>query len=313
AFSNRLSFEGVYYRKMTDNIMVEVPGILGTKPGLRNQGSIKNSGVELAASWNQDLSENLSINVAANLTTQSNNVESLVDEGYQIIRDASRTTVGYPIGYFYGYVHDGIYQNDADIANSPENTINQVQPGDIKYKDVNGDNVINEQDRTLIGNPTPDFTYGLSVGVVYRQFDLGIEFMGVQGNELFRDWNRNQFAQFNFQEDRLDRWHGEGTSNWEPILNTSRANNRLITSYFIEDGSFVRVRNIQIGYNFAPEFMSRLRLKNARVFVNAQKPFTFARNTGYTPEIGGSAISFGVDNGTYPVPAVYTFGVNFNF
>jgi len=313
AFSNRLSFEGVYYRKMTDNIMVEVPGILGTKPGLRNQGSIKNSGVELAASWNQDLSENLSINVAANLTTQSNNVESLVDEGYQIIRDASRTTVGYPIGYFYGYVHDGIYQNDADIANSPENTINQVQPGDIKYKDVNGDNVINEQDRTLIGNPTPDFTYGLSVGVVYRQFDLGIEFMGVQGNELFRDWNRNQFAQFNFQQDRLDRWHGEGTSNWEPILNTSRANNRLISSYFIEDGSFVRVRNIQIGYNFAPEFMSRLRLKNARVFVNAQNPFTFARNTGYTPEIGGSAISFGVDNGTYPVPAVYTFGVNFNF
>ena len=312
-FENRLTLEGVYYSKLTDHIMVEVPGALGTKPGLRNQGSIKNSGVELAASWNQQLTDDLSFTIAANLTTLSNNVESLVDEGYQIIRDASRTAVGFPIGYFYGYVHDGIYQNDADITNSPTNTINEVLPGDIKYKDVNGDNVINEQDRTLIGNPTPDFTYGAALNVVYRQFDLGIELMGVQGNDIFRDWNRNQVAQFNFQEDRLGRWTGEGTSNWEPIGNTARANNRLISSYFIESGGFVRIRNIQLGYQFASELATRLRLKSMRLFVNAQNPFTFARNTGYTPEIGGSAIAFGVDNGTYPVPAIYTFGVNLNF
>src|SRR5690606_33692417 len=107
--------------------------------------------------------------------------------------------------------------------------------------------------------------------------------------------------------------HGEGTSTWEPIMNTSRANNREISSYFIEDGSFVRIRNIQLGYNLAPEVASRIRLKGMRLFVNAQNPFTIANNTGYTPEIGGSAISFGVDSGTYPVPAIYTFGVNLNF
>lgn len=313
AFQNRLALEAIYYSKMTDHIMVEVPGILGTKPGLRNQGSIKNSGLEFSASWNQHVSDELSFTISANLTTLSNNVESLVDEGYQIIENASRTAVGFPVGYFYGYAHEGIYQNDADIANSPTNTIHTVLPGDIKYRDVDNNNIINEEDRTLIGNPTPNFTYGASLQVVYRQFDLGIEMMGVHGNEIFRDWNRNQFAQFNFQADRLNRWTGEGTANWEPIMHTSRANNRMISSYYIEDGSFVRVRNIQLGYNLGQELATRLRLKNVRLFVNAQNPFTFAKNTGYTPEIGGSAISFGVDNGTYPVPAIYTFGLNLNF
>ncbi|SKB68283.1 TonB-linked outer membrane protein, SusC/RagA family [Parapedobacter luteus] len=316
-FASRLTMEANYYNKLTRHIMVEVPGILGTKPGLSNQGTIKNHGIELAASWNQQLNDDWSFSVGANLTTLSNEVTFLVNEGYQILRNASRTTVGYPIGYFYGYVHDGIFQNEAEVAAGPTNAMgsgnNVFLPGDIRYKDINGDNRIDASDRTMIGNPTPDFIYGANISVTFRQFDLGVEVMGVQGNEIFRDWNRNQFAQFNFQADRLNRWHGVGTSNWEPILNTSRANNREISSYFIEDGSFVRIRNIQLGYNLAQEVATRLRLKNVRMFVNAQNPFTFAKNTGYTPEIGGSAIQFGVDNGTYPVPAIYTFGINLNF
>jgi hypothetical protein len=220
--------------------------------------------------------------------------------------------VGYPVGYFYGYVHDGIYQSNEDVRLHPSN-INEVFPGDIKFKDVNGDGIIDEQDRTMIGNPTPDFTYGFSLNLNYKGFDFGADFMGVYGNEIFRNWNRNAFAQFNFQEERLSRWNGIGTSNWEPILNSSRANNRLISNYYIEDGSFFRVRNIQLGYNFNKQTLDKIKLKSLRVFLNAQNPFTFTNSTGYTPEIGGSAVEFGVDTGTYPVPSIYTLGVNLNF
>ena len=133
------------------------------------------------------------------------------------------------------------------------------------------------------------------------------------GNEIFRQWNRGTFAQFNYQTDRLDRWNGPGTSNWEPILNTGRSNNYLISSYWIEDGSYFRIRNVQLGYNFKKAALERLKMKSLRLFVNAQNLFTFTHSTGYTPEIGGSTIAFGVDNGTYPLPAIYTFGLNLNF
>lgn len=312
AFSNRLYVEANYYKKKTKDIMVEVPGILGSKPGLANQGSMTNNGIELATSWNQKVNDDLSFSVSGNITTLNNKVNSLVYEGYQILLNASRTTVGYPIGYFYGYVHDGIYQSNEDVRLHPS-AINEVFPGDIKYKDINEDGIIDEQDRTMIGDPTPDFTYGFSLSLNYKGFDFGAEFMGVYGNEIFRNWNRNAFAQFNFQEERLERWNGIGTSNWEPILNSSRANNRLISSYYIEDGSFFRVRNIQIGYNLNKRTLDKIKLKSLRVFLNAQNPFTFTNNTGYTPEIGGSAIEFGVDGGTYPVPSIYTLGINLNF
>src|SRR5690606_27700766 len=118
---------------------------------------------------------------------------------------------------------------------------------------------------------------------------------------------------YNFLQDRLGRWNGPGTSNWEPILDETRGTNREYSSYFIEDGSFFRLRDITLAYRFPQASISKLRLKNLRLFLNAQNVFTLSRNTGFTPEIGGSAISFGVDNGTYPVPAIYTFGLNMNF
>jgi hypothetical protein len=237
----------------------------------------------------------------------------LVDEGYQIFDGISRTTTGSPIGYFYGYVSDGVYQTAEEIRVSPQNTDNEVRVGDIKYRDINNDNVIDQSDRTLIGNPTADFMYGFSLNLNYKKLDFNADFMGVYGNEIFRDWNRNAFAQFNFQEERLDRWHGVGTSNWEPILHSGRANNRLASSYWIEDGSFFRVRNLQIGYQAITNASTNSAFKSLRIFLNAQNPFTFTNSTGFSPEIGGSATSFGVDNGTYPVPAIYTLGVNLNF
>ncbi len=310
---NRLFLEANYYNKLTNDILALIPGAAGTAPGLTNAGQISNQGIELTATWNQDVTSDFSYSINGNFTTLNNQVKQLATQGFAIINGASRTTEGFPIGYFYGYKVGGVYQNDIDVVKSPASSIGEVAAGDLKYADTNGDGSITEADRTMIGNPTPDFTYGINLSANYKGFDIGIQGTGVYGNEIFRDWNRGTFAQFNYQTDRLDRWNGAGTSNWEPVLNTGRSNNYLISSYWVEDGSYFRLRNVQLGYNFKKEMLTRIKLKSLRVFVNAQNLATFTHASGFTPEIGGSTIAFGVDSGTYPLPAIYTFGLNVNF
>lgn len=315
ALQNRLNVEAVYYYKDTDGIMTRVPGMFGSLPGLSNIGNIENKGVEASIRWNQYVNEDWSFSLGGNITTVKNMVKKLSNEGYDIVSGPSRTIAGYPIGYFWGYIHDGIFQTQAEVDQYAANGVvgGVFRPGDIKLRDVDGDGTVNSNDRTMIGNPTPDFYYGLSLSTAYKNFDLSFEFQGVYGNEIMRTWNQNQFATYNFLQDRMDRWTGVGTSNWEPILDEGRAINRQYSTYFIEDGSFFRLRDVTLAYSFPRETITRIRLKNLRLFVNAQNVFTFSNNTGFTPEIGGSAVSFGIDNGTYPVPAVYTFGLNMNF
>ncbi|RYY52723.1 MAG: SusC/RagA family TonB-linked outer membrane protein [Chitinophagaceae bacterium] len=313
ALNNALTFEAAYYSKETKGIITQVPGQLGNIPGLGNLGNVTNRGFEFSASYTKSITKDLVFTVSGNFTTIRNDVKRLNISGYEVFDGPARTTAGFPIGSFYGYVHDGVYQTDFEILKSPANTLFTVRPGDIKYKDVNGDGQITVDDRTIIGNPTPDFIYGGSLGLSYKGLDLGIDVQGVYGNEIYRAWNQGTFADFNYLEDRTARWNGIGTSNWEPILNTARANNYQNSSYWIEDGSFFRIRNIQIGYRFSTETISRLKLKSLRVFLNAQNIGTFANNTGYTPELGGSATQFGVDNASYPVPAIYTAGFTLNF
>jgi hypothetical protein len=220
---------------------------------------------------------------------------------------------GYPIAHFYGFEVEGVYQNQSDIRQSPINTFANVKPGDLKFKDVDGDGQITDNDRTMIGNPTPDRIYGFNINLGYKGLDLGIDLMGVYGNEIYRDWGLSTYAQLNYQERHLNRWHGEGTSNVEPILDPTRAINNRASSYFIEDGSFFRIRNIQLGYTFSPALLSKIYLKSLRVYANVQNLKTWHKNSGYTPEIGGSALAFGIDNGGYPMPAVYTLGINLSF
>ncbi|HEX2533055.1 MAG TPA: TonB-dependent receptor [Chitinophagaceae bacterium] len=311
---NKLHFEGTYYNKLTKGVLVTVPALAtGALPGLSNLGEVANNGLEFSASWTNRVGNDLTYTVSGNLTTINNKVLQLSTKGYRIVEDPSRTEEGFPIGYFYGYVANGIYQTNEEIKKSAVSSIGEVKPGDIKYRDVNGDGFITEADRTMLGNPTPDFTYGGSVNISYKGFDFNVDVMGVYGNEIFRQWNRGNFAQFNFPLYRQDRWNGVGTSNWEPILHTGRTNNYLISSYYIEDGSFFRIRNLQIGYNFPSSLMNRLHLKSLRIYANAQNPVTFFNSSGYTPEFGGSATSFGIDAGSYPVPAIYTLGINLNF
>ena len=312
---NRLHFEGVYYKKNTKDLLAEVPGISGTVPGIGNLGEIENKGVEMAISWRDQIGD-WGYSVSANLTTIKNKVKSLVQEGYSIIagdKQQSYTMAGYPIGYFYGYKVEGVYQSQQDIDSSPKNTLATVTPGDLKFADVDGSGDITPEDRTMIGNPTPDFTYGLSLGLTYKNWTLGLDMMGQHGNEIFRTWDNYNFAQFNYLSQRMDRWRGEGTSNSQPLLNSKHSINMLNSDYYIEDGSFFRIRNVQLAYAFDKSLLEKIRLQALKVYVNVQNLKTWKHNTGYTPELGGTATAFGVDNGSYPVPVVYTFGINLTF
>jgi len=314
---NRLSVEPVYYHKKTKDLIVLLSGIAGAKNSLENLGEIENKGWEFSASWQDQRKESgFSYGVSANLTTIDNKVLSLgrgdKDALYEH-NSVARTLAGYPIGHFYGYKVKGVYQTYEDIDTSPANNITTVKPGDLKFEDINGDGVIDSKDRTMIGNPTPDFTYGFSVNLGYKGFDLTAEFMGAYGNEIYRGWGESNYAALNYQAHRLNRWHGKGTSNWEPILDSSRAINQQNSSYYIEDGSFFRFRNVQLGYSLPQEVVQHFKVQKLRFYANVQNLKTWHKNTGYVPEIGGSALAFGIDNGTYPMPMIVTYGVNLTF
>ena len=316
-FERRLRIEPVFYNKLTKDIIVNLAGFSGAKNSLENLGEIQNRGVEISASWNDKIGETgLGYSLSGNLTTISNEVISLgrgPEDAIFASGGISRSLEGYPVGHFYGYKVAGVYQNAEDVKTYFPNKIGSPLPGDLKFEDINGDGEITQDDRTKIGDPSPDFTYGFNVNLSYKNFDLGVDMMGVYGNEIYRTWDDPTYAQLNYLTNRMDRWNGEGTSNWEPIANPSRALNFENSDYFIEDGSFFRIRNLQLGYTFKPEMLQKIYLKSLRLYANVQNLKTWSKNTGYTPEIGGSALSFGVDGGTYPMPIIYTFGLNLTF
>lgn len=311
----RLNVESAYYNRKTHDILVllTIPGAVGTNQFLTNAGSILNRGVEFSLDWSDDLNDDWGYSINGNLTTIHNEVLSIGDNAdYNIQEGSSRTAVGHPIGSFYGLVMEGIFQSEEEVANSPQ--AGTALPGDIRFRDVNGDGVLDfNEDRTFIGSPTPDLTYGFSVGLNFRNFSLDVETQGVSGNVIYRERSRATFAIINYEENRLARWTGPGTSNEEPILDNTRTNNFQHSSYFLDPGDYFRIRNVALGYNFNAGFLRRLRMSSGRVYINAQNPITFTKATGFTPEVGGSPIRFGVDNGVYPIPATYTIGFNLNF
>lgn len=317
----RLHFEADYYYKKTKDLIVllEPAGIL---PTLTNNGSIENKGFEVSANWNQKLNKDLSFTVGGNLTTYKNKVLHLEFPARKTIASSEQTPnqaeTGYPIGYFYGLIADGIYQSYADILASPVNTINGggVKPGDLKYKDLNGDGVVDDKDRTLIGNPTPDFTYGISTTLKYKAFDLGIDFAGCYGNEIYRVWGTSEQKNsvYNYPAYYTEGWTTAGSSNWVPIVNQNHLVNRAPSTYGIEDGSYFRIRNLNLSYTLA-SLPKITHIKNLKLSLSVQNLKTWKRNLGYSPEYAGDALSFGMDFGGAgsALPRIITFGLNANF
>lgn len=317
----RIHFEADYYSKTTKNLIVLLrpSGIL---PSLTNNGSIRNNGFEFSGSFDQKLTTDLNLSVSANLTTYKNNVLHLEYPNRPNISSSEQTPnqaqTGFPIGYFYGLIVEGIYQSYSDILASPVSTINGggAKPGDLKYKDLNGDGIVNDNDRTNIGNPTPDFTYGFSTSLKYKSFDLGIDFAGSYGNEIYRVWGTSEQKNslYNYPKYYTDAWTAAGTSSSVPIVNQFHLINRAPSTYGIEDGSYFRIRNLNLSYTLL-NLPKTTGIKNLRFSLNVQNLKTWKRNIGYSPEFGGDALGFGMDfgNAGSALPRVITFGLNANF
>ena len=311
-FNNRLKFEMAYYNKLTKDLLVFVTS--GSDQFYTNAGEIENKGFEFSTSWNDNIGSDFKYSISGNLSTIKNTVNSVFEPGFEVFSGPTRTRAGDPIGSFYGYEVEGLYQSNLDIAASPPSTLGAYGPGDFKYKDVNGDGVITPDDRTVIGNPTPDFTYGVSTNLEYKNFSLDIDVQGVYGNEVWRNWgNGSTFAQFNYRAVRENRWIGAGTSNWEPRLTEASGYNKQNSTYNIEDGSYVRIRNIQLGYNFKPMSIKGVDFQNMKLYANVQNLYTWKHNSGFTPEAGGTPIEFSIDNGGYPLPVITSLGFSITF
>lgn len=326
AFDNRLHFEGTYFNRTTNELMTFVDrSTVGLPPELINGGSIRNWGEEFLASWTQSITKDLSISISGNITFLQNKVLSLSEElptgvlirGFTNNGAAeSRTQAGHPIASFYGYIQEGVFQTYADILKSPSQaSLGEIVPGVMKFRDLNGDNVIDANDRTFIGNPSPDFMYGTSITITYKGIGLSVDGAGVYGNEVFRTWNslESPFQRVNYADFQLDRWHGPGTSNVQPLVSARYRANFNGSTYNIEDGSYFRIRNIQLYYNFPTGMLSAIHVKGLRAYANVQNLKTWKNNLGYTAEFGGDATAFGYDFAGGAIPAVYTFGLNVTF
>jgi TonB-linked SusC/RagA family outer membrane protein len=325
ALKGRLTGEFDYYNKETDDILVllAIPGYLGNGQGQMvrfNAGSVVNRGFEFNIGW-RDQWGKVKYNVSFLGTTVHNEVLSIggsegIDStllgGYLsngIPVTCSR--VGLPIGAFYGYKTDGIFQNAAELAAYPH--LSDAGVGDLRFVDVNGDNKIDGLDRTYIGSPVPKFIFGFNAGIEYNNFDFSINIQGQTGNKIFNAKEVVRPDPYNFESRVLDSWNGEGSSNSVPRPSFG-GYNYIPSDYFIQNGSFIRLRNVIAGYTLPFKWSQKIHMNTVRIYLKADNVVTITRFTGYTPEIGSSSVlTSGIDLGTYPITALYSLGINLNF
>jgi TonB-linked SusC/RagA family outer membrane protein len=319
---NQLSAEVDYYNRRTSGILVRVPipqyvGV-NTQPFV-NAAEVVNSGFDARISWAQSFGD-FSYQIGVNGSTTNNEVKELGSGQEEIlggglvneINFTTRTVPGNPIGAFYGYEVDGVYQTEQEIANTP--SLPNVEPGDLNFADVNGDGEITGEDKTFIGSPIPDLTYGVNLSMSYKGFDVSTTLNGQMGSEIFNAKKAVRFGIENWETSYLDRWTGEGTSNSEPRIGNPGHNWFTASEWYIEDGSFLKIRNVQVGYTLPTSLTNQINMQRVRLYANGTNLITFTDYSGYTPEISGdSVISDAIDDGIYPIPRTVTFGVDLTF
>jgi TonB-linked SusC/RagA family outer membrane protein len=288
-----------------------------------NAGTVRNQGLELSLNYKNDKNK-LKYNLGFNITTidnevlEVNNSTGYIEAGSFGVGQSlqpTRMVVGQSIGVFYGLQADGVFQNQAEIDAHPSQTgLGSVSaPGDIKFKDVNGDGVINFSDRTYIGKQIADYTLGFNVNLNYKNLDFVAYAYASIGNDLIRNYERTE-NKLNKLDYVLDRWTGEGTSNTVPRVTTGATNNNLFSSYFVEDASFLRIQNIQLGYSLPTRAIEKIGISKIRLYASVNNAFTFSKYRGFDPTANtGDPIAGGIDYGFYPAPRTYSFGLNVNF
>lgn len=317
-----------WYKKETTGILrpVTLPRYVGaTGSPYGNVADMKNSGVEIELGYEKQVGE-LHLNLRGNVSYLENEVTYLgegkefLEEGANIQNSSyliTRTALGHALNSFYGFKTMGIFQNrqEIDAYTGPGGELIQPDavPGDFRWADLNNDGKITEDDRTFIGDPTPDWSYGLTFNITWRKFDLLVFGQGVAGNQIFQGLRRLDIPTANWQEDVLGRWHGEGTSNSYPRLAEKDDNKNFAnpSDFHLEDGDYFRIKTLQIGYSLPETLSSKVGMSRARVYVSSNNLFTFTKYTGFDPEIGGS--SYSIDRAIYPQARSFLLGVNISF
>jgi TonB-linked SusC/RagA family outer membrane protein len=321
-----------WYNRITSDMLYQVslPATQGTASvPFVNVGEMRNRGIDLGLDFNNEaLGGDLKYGINVNFSTYRNEVLKLNNSATAVLLGPNirsytwtRSVVGQPLYSFFGHVIDGIYQNETEVANSPTYP-GYAAVGKFKYRDVDGNGRIDDNDRTFIGNPHPDFTYGVNLNLGYKNFDLSAFFQGVQGNEVLNMVKR--WIDFNNQAGNRslrmlnDSWTPQNPGAVLPILNSTDSRSQQPSSYFVEDGSYLRMKNLTLGYTLPATVLSKIKLQNLRVYVQAQNLFTITNYSGIDPEITsvgstpGSTV-LGVDQGAYPQSKMYQIGVNFGF
>jgi len=334
-WKDRLSVVADLFRKRTDDILVRVPipqAGGSQRPPYVNAGSVENQGVELGLIF-KDKVKTFRYSIGANISILKNEVLSIADSepifgGFGLSDGPlTRTEAGYPIGSFYLWKMLGIFQTQAEIDNSPFQTVD-TRPGDVKFADLNGDDLIDDKDRAHTGKPFPDFTYGVSASVSWKKFDLSVLAQGIQGNDVYFLYGNfayeTQSRGFNSYEKILDRWTPANTqTNIPKVSLDDRNGNRRSSTRWLEDGSYLRIRNISLSYNLS-DVLKSFSIGACNIYVTVQNAFTFTRYPGLDPEIQANSndtrglglssdLAVGIDWGTVPAPRTIIAGLKLDF
>ncbi len=325
---NRLGVNADFYIRTTKDWLVEAPilATAGTGAPYINGGDVKNTGVELALTWRDNIGQfnyNVGVNGAynrnrvGNIPTEDGIIHGTTAMLFDNSEEFYRAENGHAIGYFWGYKTDGLFQNEEEIAawKAAGKGILQadVKPGDVKYVDMNGDGKIDAEDKTDLGNGMPDFTFGFNLGFEYKGFDFSLNANGVAGNEIVQSYRNHTNKQANYTTAILQRWTGEGTSNKIPRVTETNVNWQF-SDLYLQKGDYLRISNITIGYDFA-KLINWKYISQCRLYASVQNAFTFTNYDGMDPEIGYGTDKWvqGIDLGYYPRPRTYLFGVNLKF
>ncbi|MEL6634327.1 MAG: TonB-dependent receptor [Bacteroidota bacterium] len=311
------------FDKQTTGMLLDivVPGYVGNAGPVGNIATMVNRGVELELGFRKNIS-GFNVDIAGNVSYVDNEVTDLGPDKEFLVGqtfspqglEITRTTVGQPIGFFYGYQTDGIFQTTEEAAAYVNADGERLQPdargGDFRFVDTDGDGELTPDDRTFIGDPTPNWTYGFNATFGWKGFDVVIFGQGVAGNELFKATRRFDLQMANLTSDALDRWTGEGTSTTYPrlVMNDPNRNFSRSSDFYVEPGGFFRIKTLQLGYSLPLSVLSKVKIRKVRFYVSGNNLVTFTQYSGFDPEIGGG--SFGVDRGIYPQPRFFLGGVN---
>lgn len=325
-FNSALTFSVDYYKKKTNGMIIEmpIPSYVGETKPLGNVGDMENSGVEFELGYKWKIAD-AHFSVKANATYLKNELKNLGNDTGYIDLDGiqglsgggTRGSNGQPFPYFFGYKTAGVFQNMDEVRSYVDKDGNMImpdaQPGDTRFVDVNGDGQITSDDRTNIGNGTPDWTFGLNLNADWKGFDFNIFFQGVAGADVFDGTYRADVASGNYPSWMLGRWTGEGTSNKYPRLVSGNATNWMVSDLYVCDGSYLRLKNITLGYTLPQSLTSKLAIQRLRFYVQAENLITWTKYWGFDPEISSGGTSLGVDRGIYPQARTWTIGVNISF